>query len=179
MTDNATATVAPVVTDLAKGPEATATVAPIVEMVKPKEVDELCEILSISPVLSKDGKDYHIVTFFNTAGNKQTTAISASLKSVVADITAAVGKMVNVTFSRNIANKTQWLDKTTGALSFHTKDAVNLVRLSATTKSQADALAIEAKFALAGKLGLEKRISEANTDDKVAFANLYGSMMRS
>ena len=160
--------------NLAKGSAASTPVT----MLKPKEIDEVCEIVSISPALDGANGSYHIVTFFNSDAQKETIAVSAALRSTVADVTMAVGKSVNVTFSKNIAGKTQWLDKKSGEVSFHKSSTVNLLRVTSTTKAQAEVLVVKARFALHAELGLEKRISEASSEDKIAFSNMYASMLR-
>ena len=149
-----------------------------VTMLKPKEIDEVCEIVSISPALDGANGSYHIVTFFNSDGLKETIAVSAALRSTVADVTMAVGKSVNVTFSKNIAGKTQWLDKKSGEVSFHKSSTVNLLRVTSTTKAQERDLSREATFAFAEKKNVSKMITEAADADKIALSNLYASMLR-
>lgn len=151
----------------------------VVSYNKPKQHTVQVEIVSVSnEIASKTGgKPYHVVNYI-ADDKEQITTVSSGLKYLVKDLEASVGKGANLTFESTIADKTEYVDTTTGDILTHTTTGMRLVRISACTKSQQNLAETRAKFGLMTELRLENKIAEAGAEDKLALATLYGSMMR-
>ena len=174
MTENATLTTTPEAVVADNQSELSTPVS----FVKPQTVTETCEIVEISAPISGDKGNYHLVDITHEDGRAERITLTANYTNVVKDIQSNKGRSVTLNFQKNIAGKTQYVDKTSGEVRTHTVSKMALQSVLPVTKAQETALGIKAKFALLNELGLEKRITEANTDDKMALSSLYGSMMR-